>query len=359
MKLIETSLVDSTQRHRWEITKKEFDDCQYPRSIGPYYYGVVINDKEREWSIVIYPKGEKEEDKNNVVIYIGMEYDTYDTYYRPSSATKARCNMGIETKAGYWPNDVVDKMYSRGSFDEGREFREDRPERFHLCTTEKLESHFVGDKVILVASFVIYAEGESYRKRMKVADNFVDDVRSMSSHESLSDFTIISGVTKFPCVRILLAARSEYFEGLFRNEPTRKELEIDEEPEVVKAMLEFICKGLIPENIHEKAMDLILLSDMYGLNDLTVACETSLVKNLSPDNAVEILIMLDKVKHLKSDHRQDVLTYIKREADKIVKSKDWKMFVQNYPDLVTEIIIQYNRDTWGQYKYDDDDDDWY
>ena len=79
---------------------------------------------------------------------------------------------------------------------------------------------------------------------------------------------------------------------------------------------------------------------MYRLDLLTVACETSLLNNLTPDNAVETLITIDKLKHIsKQEHRLKVLAYIKKEADEVVKSKDWKKFVQNYPDLVTEIVV--------------------
>ena len=59
---------------------------------------------------------------------------------------------------------------------------------------------------------------------------------------------------------------------------------MEEPPELVKTMLEFMSKGVIPEDIDDKAMDLILMSDMYGLDLLTVACATSMVENLSPEN---------------------------------------------------------------------------
>ena len=41
---------------------------------------------------------------------------------------------------------------------------------------------------------------------------------------------------------------------------------MEEPPELVKTMLEFMSKGVIPEDIDDKAMDLILMSDMYGLD---------------------------------------------------------------------------------------------
>ena len=109
----------------------------------------------------------------------------------------------------------------------------------HFCTTEEFEKQFVNDKITAVASFVIYAEGVNYRDHMEVADNYVEDMRSMSSssQNNLSDFTIISGNKRFPCHRILLSVRSEYFEALFRNEPFKREIIMEEPSEFVKTML--------------------------------------------------------------------------------------------------------------------------
>merc|ERR550519_1091219 len=120
----------------------------------------------------------------------------------------------------------------------------------------------------------------------------------------------------------------------------KKETKVVESPDLVKTMLEFISKGRIPDDIDDIAMELIAMSDMYALDLLTVACGTSLVNKLSPDNAVETLIIIDKLKHVsKMDQRQRVLDYIKKELDEVVKMKDWKEFVQTYPDLFTEILL--------------------
>jgi len=330
-----TSQVDSTYRLRWEITKEQFDNCQYPDSFTSEKYFIEIDGEESVWDLKIYPKGDIEKSKNEVVVFLGLA-STGKTY-------KIRYEIGIETPTGYWPSDIVAKMYSRGSYEYYSYSFGESDSNLHgysLSSTDEFEKHFVNNKVTVVASFVIYLEGNNYRDLMEVADEFVDDMRAMSSYENLTDFTIISGDSRFPCHRIVLATRSEYFEGLFRNEPTKKELKVDESPDLVKAVLEFVTKGLIPDDIDNNALDLILVSDMYGLDLLTLACETSLVNNLSPDNAVETLITIDKLKHVsKLEHRNKVLAYIKKDADKVSKAKDWKKFVINYPDLITEIMV--------------------
>ena len=66
-----------------------------------------------------------------------------------------------------------------------------------LCTTKEFEEHFMENKITVVASFVIYVEGDKYRNHMEVADEFVDDMRSASSLQNLTDFTIICGKRLF------------------------------------------------------------------------------------------------------------------------------------------------------------------
>jgi len=348
------SLVDSTYRFRWEITKEEFDNCELPDRIQSSIFSIEINGEVTEWRIRLYPKGKHEKDKNVASFYLKSVKSGEETY-------KVRFQFGIETAIGFWPHDLVNMIYSRGAYGDNptvgytRSFNNHGSTKtrggfneedlgstwgYPLCTSEDFSKRFVDNKLTVVVSFMIYAEGDRYRKRMKVADNFVDDIREMSSLENLSDFTIISNGVRFPCFRLILAARSKYFEALFRNEPQKKEVDMDESPEIVKTMLDFMCKGLTPNDLEDKAMDLMLVSDMYGLDLLTEACQSSLVDNLSPDNAVQTLIMIDKVKHTsKLEYRQKVLIYVKKEADQVVKAKDWKQFVQTYPDLVTEIVL--------------------
>jgi len=342
------SLVDSTHRIRWEVTKQEFDNCQFPDELESPVHTIHIDGEESEWYLQIYPKGEVDEEKNIVRLYL-LRGDSIDKKYN------VRYQFGIETSSGCWPfGDFVKEVYLKEEFGEGQakhvytfsKYGEENSELFNgwggeLCTTEEFGEHFVEDKVVVVATFVIYGEGDRYRDYMDIADDFVGDIRSASSSlVSLSDFKIISGTSTFPCYKFLLAARSDYFKVLFQNEPKKSVLNVDESPELLKAMLVFVNEGVIPENIDEEAMDLILMSDYYNLDFLTVACEKSLVNNLTPDNAVETLIAIDKINHVsKLEHRQKVLTYIKKEAAQVVKTQDWKKFVQNYPDLITEILL--------------------
>jgi len=330
------SLADSTYRLRWEITKEQFESCDFLDMIRSPTYAIDINGEETKWYMSMRPKGFQEQRRNEVFLSLKKVNDV--------KIYKVRYQFGIETKDGYWPEDALKKMYLRKSIGRIDSFGTDKDAKVHgwgysLCSSEEFQNYFVDNKVTVVACFVIYVEGEKHIKDMEVAEDFVAKMRSISSFESFSDFTVISGNTRFPCHRVILAATSKYFEALFRNEPSKKETEMEEPPEVVLAMLHFMYKGLIPEDIDVKAMDLILMSDKYDLDLLTKACEMSLVDNLSPENAVETLITIDKIKHVsKKEHRNKVLVFIKTEVDRIAKTQDWNKFLQSYPELITELI---------------------
>jgi len=332
-------LMDSTHSYRWEVTKEEFENCDFPDYFKSATFTIDINGEESEWNLLMYPKGKEDEERNEVSVTLAQQSE--------NEIYKVSYDYAIETQDGYWPQDFTS---SRDSYNDWHYFGHTNEEeddndvskgwRKFFCSTEQFNKSFVENKLTLVATLVIHLDDDKYRNHMRAIGEFVDNMRSISSQENLTDFTIISGDKRFPCHRVILAVRSEYFEALFRNEPTKTELEVADAPELVETMLEFMSKGRIPKDIDCIAMDLILMADMYGLDVLTMACETSLINNLSPDNAVETLIAIDKVKHVsKQANRLKVLAYINKEANQVVKSKDWKKFVQNYPDLITEAFL--------------------
>jgi len=332
--LAPVSHVDSTIRLRWEVTKAEFDKPVDELIDPTVSYKVNIEGKQLEWCLVMFPKGEycDEGEKRMTKIFLEARDvpsgKTYQTFWQ----------FGIETRHGFWPvnlakkSDLISKSATRHH---SYRFRGSNScSEAVFCATDDFEQHFVNDKLTLVTSLVVIVEKDD------LVFDLVDNVRSMSVLENLSDFKIIAGDESFPCHRVLLAGRSEYFEALFRNEPQKKELSIEKSPELIKAMLEFMATGLIPEDISETAMDLIHVADMFGLNFLTSACETQLVKDLSPENALETLIVFDKLDHiLKLENRHKVIHYIIKEVAQIVKDENWTSFIQTYPNLLTEIFL--------------------
>ena len=79
------------------------------------------------------------------------------------------------------------------------------------------------------------------------------------------------------------------------NEKEKNRLEItDASPESVKAMLDYMYTGTVPINISNIVVDLLHLSDKYGLGSLKKICERCLVDELAIENAVNTMIYADR-----------------------------------------------------------------
>ena len=51
----------------------------------------------------------------------------------------------------------------------------------------------------------------------------------------------------------------------------------DVEPEIFRGLLRFLYSGLAPENVTDKALDLLLAADKYGVDGLKQICEEKLL----------------------------------------------------------------------------------
>jgi len=337
------SILDSTHRFEWEVTKQKFETYNFQESMESPVFNVQMGSEKSKWMLALCPKGLQEKNRNNV--FMGLKLLPADVNYN------VKVGFRVKTKGGYWPNDFVEDLYGNKSHSvlssqvktfDGNGFLKNRKWHTQISSTEIFRGLFIEKKVTVVAVLVIYAQGKVYLQHKERADNFVDNLRSLSRLELLSDF-IICGDKQFKCHRAVLASMSSVFQAMLENEMFMEKHEnfvkIDDFlPEIVQAMLEFMSTGDIPEGMKDKALDLIRLADKYDLQDLVKVCESSLADNISVQNVIESLIVLDLTVP-KSQHRQKLINFIKTEADHVVKHKDWKNFLQHYPDLVTEIFL--------------------
>merc|ERR1719508_720257 len=210
---------------------------------------------------------------------------------------------------------------------------------------------FVKNKITVMATVRSYEDGNDFIKETKRDQNLLTQIRSISDLDSLADFTIVCGDREFKCHRVLLASRSTVFKAMILNdnfvEIRQNSITIEKtSPDMVEAMLEFISTGHVPDDIQEKAIDLIDLADSYDLQDLMEFCESSLINNLTVEGVLETLIAID-LHAPNSQNRQKIVAFIKEEAAEVVKSSHWNEFVIKYPDLdlITEIVLSLSLQT--------------
>ena len=108
-------------------------------------------------------------------------------------------------------------------------------------------------------------------------------------------------------------------------------------------MLSYIYTGDLPQGLQERATELLQLASLYQLHELQEAARLQIVSQLSKDNAVRILVELDKhcldVEVLEVTTKDQVIKFIKDNVKEVVKGPDWKEFEKSYGYLVTEIML--------------------
>jgi hypothetical protein len=122
--------------------------------------------------------------------------------------------------------------------------------------------------------------------------NLSQDLSDLLASEELADFTIHCGGKSFPCHKAILLARCPYFGGMLRHnmkEAIDGEVTLDEDPELMSILLEFIYTGTVKEaftkgsykDIYELARKMLLVADKYSLDNLRAQSEYVMKKNSS------------------------------------------------------------------------------
>jgi len=338
------SFLNSTLRLKWKLTKEEFDDCGFHEALYSPIYSVQIGGEKSNWRIFMFPRGEVEADRDMVVIYLEL--------FSVVKAYKTQFTFDIETPKGYWPN-YAKALFSRKFASKHRAFipewywasrgmteggKLELPEAEHLGPRDKFAELFIDNEMTIVATLVIdmEQEGENCGTHMEAADNFTADMRSMSVIAE-KDFTVICDKKEFPCNKLILSARSKYFKAIFVHDQNKTETKIDDSsPEMVETLLKFMSDGLIPDEIDDIAMELIPVADKYGPANLIKVCSESIMNNLSPENAVETVILIDRHK---KELREKVFDFIKKHAAQVVNSEKWDKLAQDFPGLVKDMFV--------------------
>jgi speckle-type POZ protein len=147
---------------------------------------------------------------------------------------------------------------------------------------------------------------------------------------SFSDVIFKVGGSEFPAHKIVLAARSEVFKAMFQH-PTKEKstnhVEIEDiEPEIFKELLRFIYTGcLTAETMEKMAVKLLVVADKYFLTELKVACERHLIRFMSIENCLELILLEENDHHPAYGLRQDAIHFFQHHPAEVILTDGWKM----------------------------------
>ncbi|KAF4356263.1 hypothetical protein F8388_000710, partial [Cannabis sativa] len=168
-----------------------------------------------------------------------------------------------------------------------------------------------------------------------------------------SDISFVVAGEKFRGHKLVLAARSpifrsKFFEGL---EEDNTEVEItDLEPKVFKAMLHFIYRDSLTEDVQLETPStsptslvsdsltgkLLAAADKYGLDRLRLMCESHLCKDISVKSVAEILALADRCNA--SELKAVCLRFAAENLAAVMRTDGFEHLKEHCPTLQSELL---------------------
>lgn len=147
--------------------------------------------------------------------------------------------------------------------------------------------------------------------------------------------------------RVVLAARSPVFRQMFFSARMRESLDAhitlgDADPKAVQWFIDFLYSDNIADEVwqdDEAVCHLLALAHTYDVSSLLKRCEARIGSQLSEENALERLMMADRLSI--SGLKDLVLQFICKSRERLAKvqgSQDWARMGRNCPHLLGEII---------------------
>uniref|UniRef100_A0A2N9J1L4 BTB domain-containing protein n=1 Tax=Fagus sylvatica TaxID=28930 RepID=A0A2N9J1L4_FAGSY len=159
---------------------------------------------------------------------------------------------------------------------------------------------------------------------------------------------------KFHAHKLILAARSPLFRSEFYDgaeEEDKQEITVtDIEPKVFKAMLHFIYRDSLTEEVESVSPSsscttavsdtltakLLAAADRYGLERLRLMCESHLCKDISVNSVAEILALADR--YHATELKDVCLRFASENLAAVMRSDGFEYLKENCPSLQSELL---------------------
>lgn len=165
-------------------------------------------------------------------------------------------------------------------------------------------------------------------------------LKSFVQSQTYSDVTLISNGVKFPAHKIILSAQSPVFNAMFQSnmvESKKNEVMIEDiKPEVLKEMLHYLYTGKV-EQMNEIENDLLYAANKYDIVGLKLMCFEALIRSMSTENVVDILVLADQ--HDLSSLKTRAHKFITENAKKLIEMDKFnEAIISLTPSLRKDIL---------------------
>jgi hypothetical protein len=189
-----------------------------------------------------------------------------------------------------------------------------------------------------IEEYPSFAKREIFEKSSKIGEFFAN----LYNSKDFSDIILAVGESKINAHKLVLAARSEYFAALFGpdfKESKEKVVEIEEDDEeLFKEMIQIFYTNDVSEVDVDKAMELIVLARKYLVEELVKSCEEIIIKNMTVENCLEILLVADYIQSKLFKDR--AIGFISANIKSVMKAPGWEALKADKPNLVIEVTTK-------------------
>ncbi|XP_065204152.1 speckle-type POZ protein-like [Planococcus citri] len=166
-----------------------------------------------------------------------------------------------------------------------------------------------------------------------ISDNLPKGLERLLRDQTFVDVTFVVDGKKFGAHKNILAARSPVFEAMFKHdlqENRSNQVNIsDIRPEVFEEFLLFMYTDNTPNR--EIVTELFVVADKYQVEGLRVLCQKIILKELSVENAFDLLVFADL--HGAERVLTKVAFFIKTNPANLTSTQEWKNAILTHPHL--------------------------
>lgn len=307
-----------------------------------------------QWAIYFYPDGKNPEDNSAYVsVFIALASEGTDVRALFELTLLDQSGKGKHKVHSHFDRSLDSGPYTlkyRGSmWGYKRFFR-----RAMLETSDYLKNDCL--KINCTVGVVVSAIDCSRLHSIQVPESDIGAHFGMLlDNAESSDITFDVAGEKFPAHKLVLAARSPIFRSKFFDELEEDKQEIiisDLEPKVFKAMLHFIYRDTLTEDVDVDVATpssscmssvsdtltakLLAAADRYGLERLRLMCGSHLCKDISVNSVAKILSLADE--HHATELKAVCLRFAAENLAAVMRSDGFEYLKENCPSLQSELL---------------------
>ncbi|KAH9742654.1 btb/poz and math domain-containing protein 4 [Citrus sinensis] len=307
-----------------------------------------------QWAIYFYPDGKNPEDNSAYVsVFIALASEGTDVRALFELTLLDQSGKGKHKVHSHFDRSLESGPYTlkyRGSmWGYKRFFR-----RAMLETSDYLKDDCL--KINCTVGVVVSAIDCSRFHSIQVPESDIGAHFGMLlDNAESSDITFDVAGEKFPAHKLVLAARSPIFRSKFFDELEEDKQEIiisDLEPKVFKAMLHFIYRDTLTEDVDVDVATpssscmssvsdtltakLLAAADRYGLERLRLMCGSHLCKDISVNSVAKILSLADE--HHATELKAVCLRFAAENLAAVMRSDGFEYLKENCPSLQSELL---------------------